>query len=193
MATYSIGVLVGSARSGSINQKLADALAKLAGKDFEFRRIRIDDLPIFNQDIEDPPPASVARFRKDIRAADGLLFVTPEYNRSTTPLLLNALAWGSRPYGHNSFTGKPGAIAGASAGPIRTAAGQAHLRDILGVLDIRLIGQPEAYVHFTDDLIGADSAIADEKQREALKKKIDTFTDWVALVAGAKRDKKAAA
>jgi chromate reductase len=192
MARYTIGVVVGSARKGSINRKLADALSKLGGKDFEMKQIRIDDLPIFNQDIEEPAPASVERFRKDIRGADGLLFVTPEYNRSTTPLLLNALAWGSRPYGHNSFTGKPGAIAGTSAGPIRTAAGQAHLRDILGVLDVRLIGQPEAYVHFTDDLIGDDGTIADEKQREVLKKKVDTFTDWVALVAGARSAQKAA-
>ena len=192
MATYSIGVIVGSARNGSINQKLADALMKLGGKDFEFKQIRIDDLPMFNQDIENPPPAAVERFRAEIRASDGLLFVTPEYNRSTTPLLLNALAWGSRPYGHNSFAGKPGAIAGASAGPIRTAAGQAHVRDILGVLDVRLIGQPEAYVHFTDDLIAEDGTIASEQQRELLKKKIDKFTDWVALVAGARSAQKAA-
>jgi chromate reductase len=113
--------------------------------------------------------------------------VTPEYNRSTTPLLLNAISWGSRPYGQNSFTGKPGAIAGTSAGVIRTAAAQAHLRDILGVVDVRLIGQPEAYVAFTDDLIAADGTVPDEKQRAALKKKVDTFTDWVAQVAdGAK-------
>lgn len=192
MARFTVGVVVGSARKGSINQKLADALAKLPGSDFEFRMVRIDDLPLFNQDLEGSPPASVERFRTEVRAADGLLFVTPEYNRSTTPLLLNALAWGSRPYGHNSFRGKPGAIAGASAGVIRTAAAQAHLRDILGVLDIRLITQPEAYVHFTDDLIGPDGAIADEKQRDFLKKKIDQFTDWVALVAKANADKKAA-
>jgi chromate reductase len=187
MARFAIGVIVGSARKGSINQKLADALGKLAGPDFEFKQIRIDDLPMFNQDIENPAPPAVERMRDEIRASDGILFVTPEYNRSITPLLLNALSWGSRPYGHNSFTGKPGAIAGASGGVIRTAAAQAHLRDILGVLDIRLIGQPEAYVSFTDDLIADDGTVPDEQQRAALKKKVDTFTDWVALVAGAKR------
>jgi chromate reductase len=106
--------------------------------------------------------------------------------------LLNAIAWGSRPYGHNSFTGKPGAIAGASGGEIRTAAAQAHLRDILGVVDVRLIGQPEAYVHFTDGLIAEDGTITDEKRRDSLKKKVDTFTEWVALVADAKKEKKAA-
>jgi chromate reductase len=192
MARFTIGVVVGSARKGSINQKLADALAKLPGADFEFRQIRIDDLPMFNQDLEEQPPASVERFRKEVRAADGLLFVTPEYNRSITPLLLNALSWGSRPYGHNSFAGKPATIAGASGGEIRTAAAQAHLRTLLSVLDIRLITQPEAYVHFTEGLIGPDGALADERQRTFLKKKIDKFTDWVALVAGAKKDAKAA-
>src|SRR5690606_16185282 len=135
------------------NQTLANALMKLGGPDTEFRQLRIDDLPMFNQDIEDPPPASVARFRQEVRAMDGFLFVTPEYNRSTTPLLLNALSWGSRPYGQNSFRGKAGALAGASIGAIGTAAGQGHLRDLLGVLDVRLLGQPEAYVRFTEGLI----------------------------------------
>ncbi len=187
MASYSIGMVVGSARKDSINRRLADALAKLAGPDFEFRHLRVDDLPIYNQDIEDPAPASVERLRKDIRSVDGLLFVSPEYNRSLTPLLVNALSWGSRPYGHNSFRGKPGAIAGASIGPIGTAAGQGHLRDLLGVLDVRLIGQPEAYIHVTDGFFDADGAIADEGRREAMKKKMGEFADWVKLVTDAKK------
>lgn len=192
MASFTIGVVVGSVRKGSINQRLAEAMMKLGGPNLTFRQLRIDDLPMFNQDIEDPPPASVERFRNEIRAADGLLFVTPEYNRSTTPLLLNALSWGSRPYGQNSFRGKPAAIAGASAGTIRTAAAQAHLRNVLGVLDIRVMGQPETYVHFTEDLIAADGTVTDEQQRAALRKKLDLFAEWVGLVAGAKKEKKAA-
>src|SRR5690349_19650470 len=107
MARLSIGVIVGSARKGSINQKLAEALMKLGSPEVEFKQLKIDDLPLFNQDLEEPAPAPVERFRKDIHASDGLLFVTPEYNRSITPLLLNAISWGSRPYGHNSFRGKP--------------------------------------------------------------------------------------
>lgn len=191
MARLSIGVIVGSARKGSINQKLAEALMKLGSPEVEFKQLKIDDLPLFNQDLEEPAPAPVERFRKDIHASDGLLFVTPEYNRSITPLLLNAISWGSRPYGHNSFRGKPGAIAGTSAGVIRTAAAQAHLRDILGVIDIRLITQPEAYVHWTDDLVGADGSIADEKQHAFLKKKVDSITAWVAQVAGSAAQKAA--
>jgi chromate reductase, NAD(P)H dehydrogenase (quinone) len=191
MARLSVGVIVGSARNGSINQKLAEALMKLGGPEVEFKQLKIDDLPLFSQDLEEPVPPSVERFRKEIRASDGLLFVTPEYNRSITPLLLNAISWGSRPYGHNSFHGKPGTIAGTSAGVIRTAAAQAHLRDILSVVDVRLITQPEAYVHWTDDLVAEDGSIPDEKQRATLKKKVDSLTEWVAQVAGAK-EKKAA-
>lgn len=183
MARLTIGVIVGSARKGSINQKLAEALMKLGGPDFEFKQLKIDDLPLFSEDLEDPTPASVERFRSEIRAADGLLFVTPEYNRSITPLLLNAISWGSRPYGHNSFASKPGAIAGASGGIIRTAAAQAHLRDILSVVDIRLAVQPEAYVRWTDGLVADDGSVPDEKQRATLKKKVDSLTAWVAQVA----------
>jgi chromate reductase len=117
--------------------------------------------------------------------------VTPEYNRSTTPLLLNAISWGSRPYGQNSFAGKPGATAGASGGVIRTAAAQAHLRDLLGVVDVRLAVQPEAYVHWTDGLVADDGSVPDEKQRAILKKKIDSLTQWVAQVAGSAAKKAA--
>lgn len=142
---------------------------------------------MFSQDLEDPAPASVERFRKEIHAADGLLFVTPEYNRSITPLLLNAISWGSRPYAQSAFTGKPGAIAGASGGVIRTAAAQAHLRDILGVVGVLLAIQPEAYVHWTDGLVAEDGSVPNEEQRAFLKKKVDSLIGWVAQVAGSKK------
>jgi chromate reductase len=184
MARLTIGVIVGSARKGSINVKLAEALAKLGQPEADFKLLKIDDLPLFNQDLEEPAPASVERFRKEIRAADGLLFVTPEYNRSITPLLLNAISWGSRPYAQSSFSGKPGAIAGASGGVIRTAAAQAHLRDILGVVGIHLAIQPEAYVHWTDDLVADDGSVPNEQQRGLLQKKVDSVVAWVAQVVG---------
>jgi chromate reductase len=191
MARLTIGVIVGSARKGSINQKLADALIKLGSPDAEFKQLKIDDLPLFNQDLEEPAPASVERFRKEIRAADGLLFITPEYNRSITPLLLNAISWGSRPYGQSSFSGKPGATAGTSGGVIRTAAAQAHLRDILGVVGVHLTIQPEAYVHWTDGLVADDGSVPSEEQRAFLQKKLDSLTEWVAQVAGSKAQKAA--
>jgi len=184
MAKYTIGVVVGSARKGSINQKLADGWIKLAGPDFAFRQIRIDDLPLYNQDLDtETPPESVARLRSEVRALDGFIFVTPEYNRAITPLLANALHWASRPYGQNSWAGKPAAIAGASGGAIGTAGAQTGLRDLLGVLDLRLIGQPEAYVQIRDTTFGPDGSIADEGLRKILQTKMDRFTDWVALVA----------
>jgi chromate reductase len=191
MARLSIGVVVGSARKGSINQKLADALIKLGSADAEFKQLKIDDLPLFNQDLEEPAPASVERFRKEVRASDGLLFITPEYNRSTTPLLLNAISWGSRPYAQSSFNGKPGAIAGTSGGVIRTAAAQAHLRDILGVVGVHLAIQPEAYVHWTDGLVADDGSVPNEEQRAFLHKKLDSVTAWVAQVAGSAAQKAA--
>jgi chromate reductase len=187
MARLTIGVVVGSNRTGSINLKLAEALAKLGSDTADFKILKIDDLPLFNQDLEASAPAPVERFRKEIQASDGLLFVTPEYNRSTTPVLLNAISWGSRPYGQSSFAGKPGAIAGASGGIIRTAAAQAHLRDILSVVGVHLTIQPEAYVHWTDDLVAEDGSVPNEQQRAILKTKIDSVIAWVSAVAGAKK------
>ncbi len=185
MSKFTIGVVVGSVRKGSINQKLADALAKLAGADFDFRAVKIDDLPLYNQDLDtDTPPESVARLRSEVRALDGFLFVTPEYNRTIPPLLANALHWASRPYGKNSWVGKPGALTGASIGPVGTGGAQGALRDLLGVLDIRLIGQPEAYVHVKDGTFAEDGSIADEGLKRLLQTKIDTFTAWVAQVSG---------
>lgn len=184
MAKYTIGVVVGSARKGSINRKLADALAKLAGPDFELRNVRIDDLPLYNQDLDtDTPPESVARLRGEVRALDGFLFVTPEYNRTLPPILSNALHWASRPYGKNAWAGKPGSLTGASIGPVGTGGAQGALRDLLGVLDVRLIGQPEAYVHVKDNTFAEDGSIAEEGLKKLLQTKIDKFTSWVALVS----------
>src|SRR4029453_18463879 len=129
-----IAVIVGSLRRDSINRKLAEALAKLAGPKLEFTYVRIDDLPLFNQDLEPNPPAAVTRIKGQIESADGVLVVTPEYNRSIPGVLKNAIDWASRPYGKNSFNGKPTAAIGASGGAIGTAAGPPHLRTLLTYL-----------------------------------------------------------
>lgn len=185
MARLSIGLVVGSARKGSINQKLAEALGKMAGPDFEIRQIRIHDLPLYDPDIDtETPPESVARFRAEVKDTDSFLFVTPEYNRTITPLLANALHWGSRPYGRNSWSGKPGALTGASIGPVGTGGAQVALRDLLTVLDLRLIAQPEAYVHVKDGTFAEDGSIAEEGLRKLLQTKMDKFTAWVKLVSG---------
>jgi chromate reductase, NAD(P)H dehydrogenase (quinone) len=186
MARFTIRLVVGSNRKDSINRKVGHALAKLASEDFAFEDLRIDDVPLYNQDLDtDTPPESVARLRAEVKAADGFLFITPEYNRQPTPVLLNALHWASRPYGQSVWTGKPGAITGSSSSGVATGGAQSNLRNLLGVLDVRLIGQPEAYIQYTDSLLDADGQFADEKTRAFYAKKIRALENWVALVSGA--------
>jgi chromate reductase, NAD(P)H dehydrogenase (quinone) len=134
MTNVNVAVVVGSNRRDSINRKLAHALAELAGSKLVANFARIDDLPMYNQDHESPLPASVQRFKREIEEADALLFVTPEHNRSLPAVLKNAIDWGARPYGRNSWAGKPAAITGTSPGAIGTAVAQQHLCQVLGDL-----------------------------------------------------------
>ena len=125
-----VAIIVGSIRKESINLKLAKALVKLAPNDFDCDFIRIDDLPVYNQDLDQSPPEAVSRTKSQIAAAKALLFVTPEHNRSLPTALKNVLDWVSRPYGKNLWAGKPAGIAGASIGAIGTAVaqiGRAHV------------------------------------------------------------------
>jgi chromate reductase len=174
-----ITVIVGSLRRDSINRKLAEALTKLAKPGTQFTFSRIDDLPLFNQDMEANPPASVLRLRQEVQGADGVLIVTPEYNRSIPGVLKNAIDWGSRPYGKNSFDSKPTAAIGTSGGAIGTAAAQQHLRSILAYLNVQLMGQPEGYVQYKPDMVDAQGQVADESVRKFLQVYIDKFTAWV--------------
>ena len=174
-----IAVIVGSLRRESINRKLAEALAKLAGSRAQFTILRIDDLPLFNQDQEPNPPAAVTRLKGEIEAADGVLIVTPEYNRSIPGVLKNAIDWASRPYGKNSFNGKPTAAIGASGGAIGTAAAQQHLRSILVYLNVTLMGQPEGYISFKPGLIDDQHNVTDESVRKFLQTYVDAFAAWV--------------
>jgi chromate reductase, NAD(P)H dehydrogenase (quinone) len=121
MPDVNIAVVVGSNRRASINRKLARALAKLADRKLAVNLVRIDDLPMYNQDLEVPLPASVARFKAEIEQAGALLFVTPEHNRSIPAVLKNAIDWAARPYGRNSWAAKPAAVVGTSPGAIGTA------------------------------------------------------------------------
>jgi len=177
-----IAVIVGSIRKDSINRKLAMALVKLAPQDFECEFVRIDDLPIFNQDHDQNPPAQVARAKAQIVAATALLFVTPEHNRSLPTALKNILDWVSRPYGKNLWAGKPAGIAGASLGAVGTAVAQAHLRSVLSYLDVPTLGQPEVYIQFAKDLIDDDGNVSNDETRKFLQTFIDRYAAWVAKI-----------
>jgi chromate reductase len=175
-----IAVVVGSIRKESINRKLAKALIRLAPKDLECELVRIDDLPVFNQDHDQNPPQPVVRVKAQIAAANALLFVTPEHNRSLPTALKNVLDWVSRPYGQNLWAGKPAGVVGASVGAVGTAVAQAHLRAVLGYLDVPTLGQPEVYVQFTKDLIDDDGNVSNDGTRKFLQSFVDRYAAWIA-------------
>src|SRR5690242_19071147 len=136
MAQHSIAVVVGSLRKESMNAKLADAVANLAPPEFGFRRVRIDDLPQYNQDDDAAPAEPVVRLWREVAAAQGVIFVTPEYNRSVPGVLKNAIDHGSRPYGHSVWAGKPAGVLGVAPGAPGTSMAQQHLRNTLAYLDM---------------------------------------------------------
>src|SRR5262245_29312087 len=178
MAKVKVAVIVGSNRRESINRMLAQALAGLAEGQLAFHFVSIADLPLYNQDLEGELPPSVVRFKSEIAAADALLFVTREHNRSLPAVLKNAIDWGARPYGQNSWSGKPAAITGTSPGALGTAA-QLHLRQVLGTLGALVMGG-EAYISFKPGLLESNGTISDETTRGFLKAFIDQFAATVA-------------
>src|SRR5690348_7041562 len=183
MAKLKLGIVVGSNRRDSINRKLAQALARLGADKFEAKILKVDDLPIYNQDLEAELPASVVRFKAEVADSDAILFVTPEHNRSIPALLKNAIDWGSRPYGTSVWIGKPAATTGTSGGAISTAVAQQHLRQILGnFVGMHVMGG-EAYVAFKSDLLDAQGAVTDENVRKFLKDFIDRFAGFAGRFA----------
>jgi len=184
MAEYKIAVLVGSLRKGSHNQALARALEKLAAGKAAFSYVEIGDLPLYNQDFDKDYPSQGVRLKQQIRDADAVLFVTPEYNRSVPGVLKNAIDLGSRPYGDSAFAGKPAAVIGASIGVIGTALAQQHLRNILAYLAMPVLGQPEAFLHFKEGLIDEQGTISNEGTKDFLQGFVDTFIAWVGTHGG---------
>jgi chromate reductase len=174
-----VAVIVGSIRKDSINKTLARALAKLADGRLAFDTVQIDDLPLFNQDNENNPTAAVTRMKAQIKAADAILFVTPEHNRSIPAALKNAIDWASRPPKESVFIGKVGAIIGASRGRISTAIAQSHLKTIMGSHLHAVLGVPEAYIQFTDTLIDVDGNVTDETAKKLITRFIENFTKLV--------------
>ena len=153
MSQYQIAMVVGSLRQDSYNRKLAQALTKMAPPEFSFDFVEIGDLPLYNQDDDANQAEQVKRMKQQIAAAQGVIFVTPEYNRSIPGVLKNALDHGSRPYGQNVWAGKPAGVIGASMGAIGTALAQQHLRNIISYLDMPTLTAPEAYLKFDDNTV----------------------------------------
>lgn len=178
MSQYKVAVIVGSLRKDSFNRKLAHAIERMAPEGFSFEEIAIDALPLYNQDADGNEVEAVRRFRAQIAAADALLFVTPEYNRSISGVLKNALDQGSRPYGQSVWGGKPGAVLGVSVGAIGTALAQQHLRNILAYLDVPLLGQPEMFIQAKDGLFNDDGSIG-EGSRGFLQGWLHRYVEWV--------------
>lgn len=178
MAHHTIAVIVGSLRNESINKKLALALEKLFPADFSFIHVRIDDLPLYNQDDDGQQCAQVIRLKGEIAAAQGVLFVTPEYNRSVPGVLKNAIDHASRPYGQSAWSGKPAGVIGTSGGPIGTALAQQHLRNILAYLNMPTLGQPEAFIQTKESLYDEAGNIG-EASRKFLQGWVDAYVAWV--------------
>ena len=189
MAKYRIGYLIGSLSSQSINRRLATALIKLAPPELEFSEIPIRDLPLYSQDADGDFPPVARTFKQQIESADGLLFVTPEFNRSIPGALKNALDWGSRPYGHSAFTGKPSAVIGASGGAIGTALGQQALRVVLNYFGLPLMTAPEAYIQMKPGLIDDNGDVTVESTREFLRQYLVAYRDFVARVIDSRTPK----
>jgi chromate reductase len=178
MSQYKIAVIVGSLRKDSFNLKLAHAVTKLAPSDFTLRQLQIGDLPLYNQDDDTNQAVQVIRLKNEIKDSHGLLFVTPEYNRSIPGVLKNALDNASRPYGQSAWAGKPAGILGASIGAIGTAMAQQHLRNVLAFLDVPTLAQPEAFIHAKDGLFDPDGNIGKESLA-FLQNWMDKYVAWV--------------
>lgn len=175
--TYTVGTIVGSIASTSINRKLATALAKLAPQaGLELRDVAIAELPHYSADYDADYPESGKALKAAIESVDAVLIVTPEYNRSIPGVLKNAIDWASRPWGTNSFSGKPSAVIGASIGAIGTAVAQQHLRSILSFAASPELAQPEAYIHFTEGLVDDEGNVTNAATEQFL-------LDWLKAFA----------
>jgi chromate reductase len=188
MSQYQIAVIAGSLRRESFNRKLASAIVKLAPPEFSFQQVQIEDLPLYNQDDDANQAESVLRLKREIKAAHGLLFVTPEYNRSIPGVLKNAIDHASRPYGQSAWEGKPAGVLGVSVGAAGTAMAQQHLRNILACLDVPTLGQPEAFIQAKDgqakdgqakDGLFDSAGDIGAASKQFLQTWMDRYTAWV--------------
>ena len=192
MTQKKIALVVGSLRKDSWNRKIADEVVRLAPEDLKMEFVEIGQLPLYNQDLDpDRPPKPWVDFRDRMRRLDGVLFATPEYNRSVPGALKNAIDVGSRPYGKSVFSGKPAAIASVSPGQIGGFGANHHLRQCCVFLDMPCMQQPEVYVSHADKLLDENGKVV-EKSRDFLKKFMDAYATWVERFASAEKKRSAA-
>lgn len=183
MPQHSIALVVGSIREASLNRKLAKAMCASSPASLNCRIVGIADLPLYDPELDEDPPAPWRRFREEIAMADGVLFVTPEYNRSIPGVLKNAIDVGSRPYGKSVWAKKPAAIVTASPGALGGFGCNHHLRQCAVFLDMPMMQQPEAYLgHVSDDKFAADGSIADQGLAKVVNGLASAFVGWVDLI-----------
>jgi chromate reductase, NAD(P)H dehydrogenase (quinone) len=179
MAQRKIAVFVGSLRKESLNRKMAKALITCAPEPLKLEIIEIGGLPLYDQDLDDNPPAVWTEFRQRVLKFDGVLFVTPEYNRSVPGVLKNAIDVGSRPYGKSVWNGKPGAVMSVSPGAIGGFGANHHLRQSLVFLNVPAMQQPEAYIGNAASLFDEAGNLANDSIREFVTKYMQAFAAWV--------------
>ncbi|HYX33744.1 MAG TPA: NAD(P)H-dependent oxidoreductase [Oligoflexus sp.] len=179
MATKHIAVIVGSLRKDSLNRKMAKALAALQPPSLQLEIVEIGQLQMYNQDLDETPPREWIDFRNKILSCEGVIFVTPEYNRSVPAALKNAIDVGSRPYGKSVWNGKPAAVMSVSPGAIGGFGANHHLRQSLVFLNMPILQQPEAYIGGADKLFDASGAINNDRSREFLKGFVTSYATWV--------------
>ncbi len=179
MEKYKIAVIVGSLRKESYNLKTAKALIELAPESLSLEILDIGNLQLFNEDLEATPPKEWTAFREQILASDGLLFITPEYNRSVPGVLKNAIDVGSRPYGQNSWDGKPGAVLSVSIGNISGFGANHHLRQSLVFVNVPAMAQPEAYIGGAGSLFDDKGMLTNEATKRFLKNFLSAFEKWI--------------
>lgn len=176
---FDIVVLVGSLRRDSVTRKVIRAMMALAPASLAFRELELGDLPIYNADLEADAPASWIRLRGEVRAADGVLFATPEYNRSVPAVLKNALDIASRPSGQNAWHGKPGAVVSVTTGALGAFGANHHLRQSLVYVNVPTMQQPEAYVGNASKLFDETGVLVNETSREIFTRFMAAFAIWV--------------
>lgn len=184
MSKYKIAVIVGSLRKESFNRKMARELIAMAPDTLSMEILEIGDLPLYSEDLDSSPPDSWKRLRQQVRDADGVLFLTPEYNRSVPGVLKNAIDIASRPYGQNSWDGKPGGVMSVSISPLGAFGANHHLRQSLVFVNVPCMQQPEGYISDAGDLFDEQGKVKNVSTREFSQTFINAFADWVSAHAG---------